>query len=169
MIWARERQRKNGDVVIFTEYDFLPDYEQFGVVPDEPIVCAEYVYGVGGKDPKPQGFPGAWYIQLDKRLVGDLDFSPGGPFHDPAYGLPATLLPGVGQYPEYPGAAYSVGEHLFWQRHLHDPPDMVVGEEKMNVGWMQKRHDRRVSAWIKGAPQEFRRIYGRIESEKCET
>lgn len=167
MIWARER-KASGRYLVITEYDFLPDFENFVPVHrlgKKAVLCAEYVDGVGRKKPDPQWLPGAWYILIDKERAGHLDFSSGGPFHDPAFGLDAALLPATPMYPAYPGASYESGEHLFWQRHLHDDPEICVGREQMNLGWMQKRHDRRVGEWVRAAPKAYRKILAKLEEE----
>ena len=163
MIWLKE-VRLSGRFFVITEYDFLPDFSRFLPLEqlhaaDRPVIAAEYMDGVGGPAPRAMGVPGAWYLIIDKKRLEKPDFSPGGPFHDPAAGLKCLLLPARPGWPEFPGARYSTGVHLFWQRHLHDPPDMIVGKERMRLGDMQRKHDAFVERWIKESPRGFQEIY----------
>jgi hypothetical protein len=129
-MWEQE-QRRDSDVTIFTEFDFIP-----GIAFLDPtfysegaVHAAEYVV----RDPEsknvlPQAIPGAWYIHIDREWTVPLDFSNFGTFNDPANGIPASLLIGVDCYPEHYGMryldkyGYRIGEHLFWSRHYNDPP-----------------------------------------------
>lgn len=163
MIWNKIRTEKTNFSII-TEMDFLPDFENFFDVrklfPNAGIVAAEYIDGVGGPNAVREWIPAAWFLYFNKgRIEGDVDFSAGGKFNDPCYNLKAYLLPSEGLYPEVCGAKIYTGVHLFWQRHLHDNKDLVVGKEKMSLGEMQAKHDAYVEMWLREAPEEYKRIY----------
>lgn len=139
-IWDQERRRPERYAVL-SEFDFLPDPDNFldldQVNEEYPVAAVEYVT----RDPYTRkllghGFPGAWYILVDKQACPDLDFTAGGPFNDPAnelaafvrqkYNKAVRLLFGVDQYPRHYGVRYPQGTHLFFSRHYNDHPSTTV-------------------------------------------
>lgn len=167
-IWEEEMKRPEPYAVI-TEHDFLPDFETFlptsALTERHPLFAAEYCT----RDPATKkltahGIPGAWYMLIDKTQIGPLNFDPTGEFNDPANGLAALvaseypgrevfLLQNKDCYPRHYGTELVTGEHLFWSRHLQDPPSRRVAG--FSVGDIQAKHDNAVKAWLKRAPSRF--------------
>lgn len=168
-IWGAEVDRPERYAVI-TEHDFLPAYKATTFCPRDLFSATTPVLGVhyATRDPKTMRlirhpFPGAWFVAVDKtRFSGPINFAPGGPFNDPAnlmeddLPFPVQYLGGLDAYPEHFGIRYSVGEHLFWSRHYHDPPNRVVAGVYM--GDVQRTVDKAMLTWIKNAPQKLQNI-----------
>jgi hypothetical protein len=161
MAWLKEKRLPNR-YAIFTEFDFLPDFENFMCPEDfdeRGLLASESVFGVGGPNAKGLGHAVTWYVFVDKQRCKHIDFTIGGLNNDPGANMDAKLYLAEPGYPEYYGARIKTGTHLYWQRHLEDPKDMIVGEERMRLGDMQEKHDRFVNKWLRLSPHEFKEIY----------
>lgn len=179
-MWKQELDRTASSAIL-TEFDFLPDLHttvwlypdhdcEVGLSSEYPIIAPQYVIrhpdtGMLGAVSRT---PGAWYLYIDKTVIGHLDFSPSGSHNDPANGLldylgvhyPQCGIAFMYQYdamPSHYGTKMLTGEHLFWSRHLHDDPDMTISG--VNLGRMQELHDRAIETWIRKSPPRFQRIY----------
>ena len=172
VIWDEELQRDSRFAII-TEMDFLPDFSNFfSPLHHTPcsVVAAQYANGLESEARfKRWDFPGVWYLFIDKVKIRDLDFTVSGPCNDPGNGLweylekfypdeGRQLLPARTGLPEYHGARYFVGEHLFWSRHYNDPPDTHLHKEVITVGDILRGHDVAVGRWLSDSPQEFKEI-----------
>jgi len=151
-IWEEELRRPERFTII-TEADFLPG-RAFNLshlcTPERPIVAAEYCT----RDPETLDLthhdcPGAWYLLIDKDHAPKLNFRPAGKHNDPCNDLcdkhKIWFLPQKDCLPRHYGTSMASGEHLFWSRHLHDDPELVVAGVKL--GDMQHAHDNAVKEW----------------------
>ena len=169
-IWEFVMHRTERFVCI-TEQDFLPSLDFLPITQlskGYPIIAATYCT----RDPdtkkliEHKALVGAWYILVDREYVDLLDFTAGGPFNDPAnnlltyvhdnYGKGIKMLEARDCLPTHYGVEHMTGEHLFFSRHLADPPDMRVAG--MPLGDIQRGHDRAVASWIDRQPHAYRRI-----------
>lgn len=172
-IWEAERSRPERYCVL-TEFDFLP-FSGLPPIhllkPDRPVVACKYAQ----RDEQTKAltqYPdvaGAWYVLIDKENApADLDLGDGGPGHDPggrviaqlaSHSKGAVLLHGADCLPIHHGIKYPIGVHLFWSRHLHDPPHINVAG--CNLGDIQSGHDTAVEAWLEGTPYNFKKLVER--------
>lgn len=169
-IWEEERDRPSR-YLLLTEADFLPDlqwkrwFSPKNLGPDAAAQGVAYVT----RDPDTmeamtRNFPGGWWILIDKTLAPrDLEFrgtpDPGNQLVQQfrAAGHEMYFYPGRDCYPRHYGREYdTIGEHLFWSRHLHDAPNLVVAG--CRLGDVQEKHDRAVEAWIKRQPPDFQTL-----------
>ena len=151
-MWDDELRRPERFTII-TEADFLPG-SAFNLshlcTPERPIVAAEYCK----RNPETLDLihfdcPAPWYLLIDKHHAPALTFDSAPPGNDPANALCAReriwFLPQKDTLPRHYGTSMASGEHLFWSRHLHDGPELVIAGVKL--GDMQKAHDRAVKVW----------------------
>lgn len=154
-------------VSLFTEFDFLPDLRLdggrgwlLGKFARTPCVAAGYYT----RNPRTMALcehgsrAGGWYVRIERDLVqSELTFA-GKP--DPANQLPVQiptlLLAGSDEFPVHYGVRYAPGTHLFWSRHLHDDPNLVVAGCKLAD--VQSAHDFAVDLWIRCQPKAFREL-----------
>lgn len=161
--------------IILTELDFLPspDFIKLTYVDSAyPILAATYCTREPGTNTMKEhsDIVGAWYICVDREYVDKLDFSPGGPFNDPAnnlvsyihdeYGLGVRMLMPADCMPRHYGVQYLTGEHLFWSRHYNDHPDSDLGG--FRAGEIQKKVDQAITAWTNNQSNEFKRVFHRV-------
>lgn len=166
--WAEELEYVN-PFVVFTEYDFLPNLHTLewlgGHVWDQyPLAAVMY----STRDPNTRravqyhDAAGAWWVAIDKRRCGPALTFEGRP--DPCNQLldqvdGAVLFMGndaMRLYPPHYGLAYPWGEHLFWGRHLHDPPGLRIGGFKL--GHIHLLHDEALRRWYHTTPVRYRQI-----------
>lgn len=166
-VWRHLRRTpKQHRFLIITEADFLPDYVHFPL--RDTAAAVEHAQRAPSGAIKFTGMPGAWYMVFDRTVInGSVDFrAPASPYHDPGndlerfllstYGTPLVLIPQQDCWPTNWGLRFSAGTHLFWSRHLHDDPSMVVCG--FSLGDIQRAHDAAVQAWLDGAPAELKEI-----------
>lgn len=151
IMWAEELRRPER-YCLFTEADFLPNKNWLPLhklTPERPIHAAEYCT----RDPvtlqlRKHGIPGGWFVLIDKtNCPVDLQWdSING--KDPANDLPVhrtTFVNTLDALPLHWGVLMGPGDHLFWSRHLHSDPDLVVAGVRM--GDVQRAHDKFVQLW----------------------
>jgi hypothetical protein len=155
---------------LFTEFDFLPHLSLGeGLWTGKALLESMGTDAVGVKyytrNPRNNhlrehpGFAGGWFVLFDTgraRLRLRFEGEP-----DPCNQLPQAidmhLESGRNCWPVHYGVDYpSFGVHLFWSRHLHDPPDTNISG--FRLGTVQELHDRAVSTWIVRQPLEFREL-----------
>lgn len=151
---------KDQDQVLVTEFDFLPDPAWLdswapGIEAAEYCTRNEYTRRI-----VQHGRAGPWWLRLHvqrgvDRAKLENSFRASGPFTDPCgelvqearrNGIGVRLLAGVDDYPRSYGVNYpGRGLHLFWSRHYHDDPYMVVGG--VLLGEMQRKVDKVVAEY----------------------
>lgn len=173
-MWEAELKRPERYALI-TEHDFLPDLRSWlpiGMLSaDRPVLVARYVTrNPDTRKLRGHSVPGAWYILVDKQYVRKLHLEAWGECNDPANGLEHFLPedhPGRGvRYldyqdglPDHYGVHMTVGDHLFWSRHLHDHENTRIAGVCM--GDMQRKHDSFIMTWVRLSPERFRDILRR--------
>jgi hypothetical protein len=176
-IWLEERTRGDTQFVLFTEEDFLPsltggwtDWTGFSLALETESAAVVVPYHTRYENTKKiqphRGLSGGWFVLFNRALLPP-KFNPkfrGTPdpcnqllqqLHDAR--LPVITLTARDCYPEHYGIEYPTGVHLFWSRHLHDPPHRRVGA--FRLGDVQRKHDKAVDNWLATQPKEFQELY----------
>lgn len=175
-LWNKIRDRDERYVLI-TEYDFLPDLEDwlptYFLSEEEPVLAAQHCWRhAKTRKMLPHGYPGGWYILVDRLLCPDLSgaFRAGPhPRTDPGNMLTdhvrAKVLLAHDLYPRCYGVRYYTGTHMFFSRHLHDDPRRRIAG--FPLGDIQRLHDAYVARWIWGQSAELRETIRRNLGPKC--
>lgn len=153
------------DLRLFTEFDFLPDLRRRqGGWTGVEYIKHHQALALPYQTRHPQtkhlvrhrGKAAAWFVLLrPARIDCDLRFE-GTP--DPCNQLGdfidvRVMPPGNDCWPIHFGIQYPFGVHLFWSRHLHDPPNRIVSG--CNLGEIQRKHDYAVTRWIGEQPLSY--------------
>ena len=155
-------------ILLLTEEDFLPNLDSDWCSAEHTlsgahlVACSYRMRGAFRMLDNDRGIVGGWYLAFNTHLddLSSLDFSgpdPGNRLQNQIAPQRLILMPGEDGYPAHYGIEYPVGVHLFWSRHLHDPPERRVSG--ISLGDVQAKHDARVDRWIARAPQRFREVY----------
>lgn len=174
VMWQQELARPER-YAVFTEHDFLPAPSRWldlRLLDEEhPVVSCRYVT----RDPVTKKLlrheaVGPWYTMIDKSIVQSIHWEEWGQTNDPGNGMKhfvekeypgrsVRILEPTDGLPVSYGVHYPTGEHLFWSRHLHDPPHIRVAG--VCLGDIQTKHDQAVTKWLQQAEKEIQEVAAR--------